>query len=178
MGREFGDLVRARYRLIRSHDFLKRGPLATARIVFPSFVRLPRARPHQALGPQQVQAGRTFADPEASQLPSVFRLFVASQMSVQQPLGTILAGSWANTILYFLEGYLVYQRLAASSDARWARAAMVLAFLSDSACTACEYATMWLFIIEHWGDRTLLVRRLPTLSGFVGECIPGRLPRS
>jgi len=91
-----------------------------------------------------------------------------TQLDVSPAFGTLLAGSWLNTILFSLEGFLVWDRLVlGGSDALWVQAALLAAFASDGACTASQVATSWADIISHWGESDFVNVRPASVNVFI-----------
>ena len=90
------------------------------------------------------------------------------QLNVGPAFGTLLAGSWLNTIFFSLEGYLVFDRLfLVGQDAAWVQLVLLVAFLSDGACTASQIVTSWRNIISGWGAGGYVSVRPTSFNVFV-----------
>lgn len=62
----------------------------------------------------------------------------------QAVFGTVMGGTWANTILFAVECYFLYVRLfEGSREGLATQVGMLAILLIDSAATACGYATVW-----------------------------------
>jgi hypothetical protein len=79
--------------------------------------------------------------------------------SLNQLLGPLLVGSYANSVLYTLEIVAVIQYYSASKahgrpgrDSVLLQAMIYLAFISDAVSTLAAYALFYLNAITHWGD--------------------------
>lgn len=90
------------------------------------------------------------------------------QLDVGPAFGTLLAGSWLNTILYSLEGYLVFDRLfLVGQDPAWVQLALLACFISDGVCTGSQVFTSWLNLISHWGSAEYINSRPTTANVFI-----------
>lgn len=73
--------------------------------------------------------------------------------ALQLVLGTMMAGTWANTILFACELYFLYLRLfLGSSESLWIQLGLIATGLVDGAATASGYAVVWRGCVGGWGD--------------------------
>jgi hypothetical protein len=70
-------------------------------------------------------------------------------------IGAPLAGTYANSILYTLEGLAVihyYSSTKRNQDSRWLQAMVYFTFFIDTICTIFTYISVYLYNVTHWGD--------------------------
>ncbi|KAK7462380.1 hypothetical protein VKT23_007979 [Stygiomarasmius scandens] len=78
-------------------------------------------------------------------------------MNLNEMLGTILLGTWANAMLYMLEiiqlyKYFTHGRSTTSSDRIVFKIVAMVIFLADTVCTIAECAIFYLYSVVHWGE--------------------------
>ncbi|KAM0749465.1 hypothetical protein T439DRAFT_357803 [Meredithblackwellia eburnea MCA 4105] len=83
---------------------------------------------------------------------------------IDKNLGSILIGTWANTVLFTIELILAWRYFTRYRDGFIILGPLLLAIVVDALSTTSVMAGVYLYTITHWGDFTFLLVQHPTSS--------------